>query len=170
MGAQPCLQSSATNPASTTGPPQHGQISDQLSIDGPRDVAVKEYSAWQETNIVDDNLKAQFRQAYEVTLANGLDLEQIHEDQDPSFFVGKGVAVGIARRFVSDIGKWLVFNNNASVPEMTYCASFSRSNNLKAPFEESCESLVRALFISPPISPDERLQLSEKLLDRIQIG
>lgn len=68
---------------------------------------MKEYSAWQETNIVDDNLKAHFRQTCEVTLANGLDLEQIDEDQDPSFFVGKGVAVGIARRFVSDIGRWV---------------------------------------------------------------
>ncbi|CAG8937554.1 unnamed protein product [Penicillium salamii] len=58
------------------------------------------------TNVVDDNLKAQFRQACDATLVNGLDLEQIHEDRDPGFFIEKGVAVGIARRFVSDIVRW----------------------------------------------------------------
>lgn len=29
-----------------------------------------------------------------MALANGLDLELIHEDQNPAFFVGKGIAVG----------------------------------------------------------------------------
>jgi hypothetical protein len=37
-------------------------------------------------------------------LSNRLDLEQIHENQDPTFFTGKGTAIDIARRFVSDIG------------------------------------------------------------------
>lgn len=64
-----------------------------LTIDGPRDVAVKEYSAWQETNVIDENLRAQFQLACDVTLANGLDLEQIHEDQNPEFFVQEGIAV-----------------------------------------------------------------------------
>ncbi|CAG7985292.1 unnamed protein product [Penicillium salamii] len=108
MGGQPHLQSPAaySTAASDTSPAQNGQTLDQLIIDGPRDVAVREYSAWQETNVVDDNLKAQFRQACDATLANGLDLEQIHEDRDPGFFIEKGVAIGIARRFVSDIVRW----------------------------------------------------------------
>ena len=82
MGGQPHLESPAAYSiaASDTSPAQNGQIVDQLIIDGARDVAVREYSAWQETNVVDDNLKAQFRQACDATLANGLDLEQIHED------------------------------------------------------------------------------------------
>ncbi|OQD97551.1 hypothetical protein PENVUL_c083G00238 [Penicillium vulpinum] len=52
MGGQPHLQSPATNsiPALATPPPQNGPIVDQLVIDGPRDVAVREYTAWQETN------------------------------------------------------------------------------------------------------------------------
>ncbi|CAG7997438.1 unnamed protein product [Penicillium salamii] len=41
--------------------------------------------------------------ACDVTLANSLDLEQIHEDHDAGFFIEKKVAVGIARRFVRDI-------------------------------------------------------------------
>jgi hypothetical protein len=35
-----------------------------------------------------------------------LDLEQVYEDQDPSFFVQSGVKRGVARRFVSDIDAW----------------------------------------------------------------
>lgn len=41
-------------------------------IDGPQDVAVTEYSAWQETIVVDENVKAQFRQTYDVMLADGI--------------------------------------------------------------------------------------------------
>jgi hypothetical protein len=62
-----------------------------------------------------------------------------------------------------------LFNNNASVPEMAYCTLFSRSDSLNTPLKERGESLVRALLISPPIPSDERLQLGEKLLDRIEV-
>jgi hypothetical protein len=47
--------------------------------------------------------KAEFQKACDMTLADGLDLEQIHKDQDPSSFIDKGVIRGVARRFVSDI-------------------------------------------------------------------
>jgi hypothetical protein len=40
-------------------------------------------------------------------MANGLDLEQIYKDQDPSFFTANGVMLGIARRFVNDINGWV---------------------------------------------------------------
>lgn len=40
-------------------------------------------------------------------LENGLDLEQVCRDQDPHFFIEKGIKIGIARRFVEDIGKWV---------------------------------------------------------------
>lgn len=88
-------------------PPSKDQIQDAVDIPGLRDVAVREYSAWHETNVADDNLKAQFRQARDVALANGLDLQLIYEDQDPAFFVGQGIMVGIARQFVRDIMKWV---------------------------------------------------------------
>ena len=38
---------------------------------------------------------------------NGLDLEQVYKDQDPEFFIGKGVKIGIAQRFVEDIRRWV---------------------------------------------------------------
>jgi hypothetical protein len=62
IGGQHHLQSPAAKSivTSPTPPPQHRQTADLLIIDGPRDLAVREYSAWQETNVVDDNLKAQF--------------------------------------------------------------------------------------------------------------
>jgi len=41
-------------------------------------------------------LKAEFRKAYEVTLQDGLDLEQVYEDQDPGFFIQSGIKRGVA--------------------------------------------------------------------------
>lgn len=86
-----------------------------LDIPGPRDDAVKEYSEWQVSNVTDDTLKAAFRQACDVMLENGLDLEQVHKDQDPEFFIGKGIKMGIARRFVEDIQRW-VENVKKAIP------------------------------------------------------
>lgn len=40
-------------------------------------------------------------------LENGLDLEQVYKDQDPGFFIGKAIKIGIARHFVEDIRAWL---------------------------------------------------------------
>ncbi|KAJ6016569.1 hypothetical protein N7540_011160 [Penicillium herquei] len=77
-----------------------------LEIPGPRDVAVKEYGEWQMSNVENDTLKSAFRQVCDVMLDNGLDLEQVYKDQDPKFFIEKGIKIGIARRFVEDIGSW----------------------------------------------------------------
>ena len=73
-----------------------------LDIPGPRDIAVKEYSEWQELNVTNDTLKAAFRQACDAILEDGLDLEQVNKDQDPEFFIGKGIKRDIPRRFVED--------------------------------------------------------------------
>ncbi|CAI7672859.1 unnamed protein product [Penicillium discolor] len=51
-----------------------------LNIPGFRDVAAKEY--------------------------DGFELEHIYKDQNPQFFVGKGVKPGIARSFVENIRAW----------------------------------------------------------------
>lgn len=42
-----------------------------------------------------------------MTLSDGFDFEHIYKDQDPKFFVGKGIKPGIARRFVEDIRDWV---------------------------------------------------------------
>lgn len=78
-----------------------------LDIPGPRDEAVKEYGEWQVMNVTDDTLKAAFRQVCNMMLENGLDLEQVYKDQNPEFFISKGIKMGIARRFVEDIPCWV---------------------------------------------------------------
>lgn len=57
----------------------------ELEIPGLRDVAVKEYSGWQQLQVYDKFLKVEFEKACDVVLTEDLDLEQIHEDQDPDF-------------------------------------------------------------------------------------
>jgi hypothetical protein len=56
-----------------------------LSIPGFRDAAVKEYSNWQQSKVIDLTWKVGFQKACDVAIKHGLDLEQIYEDQDPSF-------------------------------------------------------------------------------------
>lgn len=40
-------------------------------------------------------------------LENGLDFKQVYKDQDPEFFIGKGIKMGIAQHFVQDIQHWV---------------------------------------------------------------
>jgi hypothetical protein len=37
----------------------------------------------------------------------------VYRDQDPDFFIAKGIRTSIARRFVEDIGKWVQNVKNA---------------------------------------------------------
>ncbi|CAG8010702.1 unnamed protein product [Penicillium nalgiovense] len=77
-----------------------------VEIPGLLDVAVEEYSKWQQSRVSRDILKDDIRKARDLALANGLDLQQIHCDQDPDFFIKQGISVGVARRFVSEITQW----------------------------------------------------------------
>ena len=77
-----------------------------IHIPGLLDVAVREYSSWQQSRLGDEILKAEVRKACDVALDDGLDLAQIDEDKDPNYFKMRGVKWGIARRFVKDIRYW----------------------------------------------------------------
>jgi hypothetical protein len=83
-----------------------------LNIPGFKDVAVKEYNEWLASN---DTLKAGFRQACDITLLDGFELEHIFKDQNPNFFVDKGIKPGIARSFVETI-RDLVENVKTVIP------------------------------------------------------
>ena len=48
---------------------------------------MKGYSEWQQSNVVDEKLKAEFLRACEVVLEDGMGLEQVYEDQNPGFFI-----------------------------------------------------------------------------------
>ncbi|PYH40040.1 uncharacterized protein BP01DRAFT_378148 [Aspergillus saccharolyticus JOP 1030-1] len=78
-----------------------------LNIPGLRDVAVEEYSDWQQSQVRNEALKAEFRKARDAAFSEGLDLGQIFKDQDSAFFIKQGVKRGIARRFVTDIDYWV---------------------------------------------------------------
>ncbi|KAL0933549.1 uncharacterized protein CTRU02_212512 [Colletotrichum truncatum] len=101
--------------ASTVGPATPAAVSSPvccnvalaLEIPGPRDVAVRKYCVWQCSQVESETLKKEFWKACKAALDCGLDLEQVHEDQNPNFFVEQGVKVGIAGQFVRDIGKWV---------------------------------------------------------------
>ncbi|CAG7987122.1 unnamed protein product, partial [Penicillium salamii] len=69
------------------------QLPSSLDIPGLRDLVVKEYSEWQVSNVENDSLKTAFREACDVMLENGLDLEQVYRDQYPSFLIAKGIKI-----------------------------------------------------------------------------
>jgi len=98
--------------ASVTGSPvpdmplrQH-TADGRLNIPGFRDDAVKEYYAWQQSQVKEPALKAAYNTACSVILEEGMDLELIREDPDPDFLVKRGVKRGIARQVVRDIDYW----------------------------------------------------------------
>lgn len=43
------------------------------------------------SNVDNDHLKTAFRQVCDGILEDGLDLEQVYKDQDPDFFIEKGI-------------------------------------------------------------------------------
>ncbi|OQE62923.1 hypothetical protein PENNAL_c0256G06018 [Penicillium nalgiovense] len=78
-----------------------------IIVHGLLDVAVGEYTEWQQSRVSNEAFRDNITKARDVTLENCLDLMQVYEDQDPDFFVKRGVKVGAARRFVRDIGRWV---------------------------------------------------------------
>lgn len=86
--------------------PSKAPTPDPVEIPGLLNVAVEEYSKWQQSRVSRYILKDDIRKARDLALANSLDLQQIHCDQDPDFFIKQGISVGVARRFVSEITQW----------------------------------------------------------------
>lgn len=78
----------------------------RLKISGKRDVAVREYTNWQRSNVVDNELKTQYERAGLAVLKYGWDLEQMHLSRNSGFLVQEGVLPGIAERYVDDIAEW----------------------------------------------------------------
>ena len=92
---------------SSSAPALRSYSTDHLEIPGFLDDAVTAYIDWQQSRMRKDNLKSEFRRAGALALADGLDLEQIYEEQDPDFFIRQGVKRGITHRFVHDIKVWV---------------------------------------------------------------
>ena len=77
-----------------------------LGIPGHLDSVVKEYSEWQKLFVQDASSQDQVDKACEVVLAKGLDLNQLHSDQEYGFLIEHGVNEGTARRFIGNISTW----------------------------------------------------------------
>jgi hypothetical protein len=78
-----------------------------LDVSGHLDTAVKEYSEWQKSLVHEPSFKDQVEIARDVVLAKGLDLNQLHGDQDIDFLVKEDVNAGTARRYVGGIPDWV---------------------------------------------------------------
>ena len=86
--------------------PSRHTPTDRLNIPGFRDDAVKEYCAWQQSQVKELALKAGFQTACSVILKKGLDLELIRRNPNPKFLIDEDVQEGIAEHVVSDIDYW----------------------------------------------------------------
>jgi hypothetical protein len=102
-----CLTSASTPATAPGSPPSKTFHCKRLHISGPRDAAVREYSEWHASEVDDEDLKNDYRKACQVALKNGLDLQQIVNRPDPSFFIDREVKIGTAHRFVDDIMEWV---------------------------------------------------------------
>jgi hypothetical protein len=98
-------QASSTSPADSSRPSLDA-IDSITFPDLPLDVAVRKYADWHQSRVISQMMKDHIEKAYELALANGLDLKQINNDRNAGFFNKRGVIEGVARRFVDDIREW----------------------------------------------------------------
>lgn len=83
-----------------------GPIDPIVIPDLPLDVAVREYTSWQQSRVASQAMKDDIGRACDVALANGFDLRQIDKDENLKLFTEQGVMIGVARRFIEDIREW----------------------------------------------------------------
>ena len=107
LPAQPSQPVTVTSSANADIASPRTSPNKTIEIPGPLEVAVEEYTAWQLSRVSTESFRENVRKARDVTLENCLDLKQIYYDQDPNFFIGQGVKIGVARRFVSEISDWV---------------------------------------------------------------
>jgi hypothetical protein len=79
----------------------------RLDFPRPRDRAVKDYCAWQQSQVEDPEQKAPYQKACEVMLKNSMSLELIYRDPNPEFLTLGGVTIGAALHIVGDIEHWV---------------------------------------------------------------
>jgi hypothetical protein len=75
-----------------------------VEFSGLRDDNVQQYCEWQQSKVKNPSLKAAFQKATDFVIEKGLDLELLHEDQNPQFLIEEGgIPLGVARRYYRDI-------------------------------------------------------------------
>lgn len=74
---------------------------------GLRDEDLQDYCDWQQTQVRKPSLKAAYQKLTDFVVDSGLDLELLHDDQDPQSLANEaGVPIGIARRYYRDIKRF----------------------------------------------------------------
>ena len=76
--------------------PSKSTLIDRLNIPSPRDKAVEDYCIWQKSQVMKPALKVEYQKACDIIIADGMDLELIHQEPDPEFLIQRGVKRGIA--------------------------------------------------------------------------
>ncbi|KAK2737135.1 hypothetical protein CKAH01_18867 [Colletotrichum kahawae] len=93
--------------SSNRASPDHGSSPplrlSPLCVPGLRDDAVEAYCEWHCSKVRSETQKQHFELAYSLTIARGLDLELVREDNDAQFYIEQGVLEGVACRWVRDI-------------------------------------------------------------------
>jgi hypothetical protein len=92
--------------AAATAPITEASLPRDFELPGFPDIALNEYSEWHQSRVFDTSLKADFQKARDVALEKALELDLIHEEDDPDFFEKQGVKRGTAKRFVRDMPRW----------------------------------------------------------------
>ncbi|KAL6887037.1 hypothetical protein GGI43DRAFT_388302 [Trichoderma evansii] len=80
---------------------------ERLYSPGFRDVAVKDYCNWHCSQVKSIDQQWQYQRARDITLEEGLDLDQLFNDINAQFFMDKDIKRGPAWRWVSDPKEFL---------------------------------------------------------------
>ena len=94
-------------PSQSISGPAEVQAKPRLDVPGFLDTAVEEYSNWQQSRVMRETQREDIRNMCDMALEHGFDLQQLHGDQDPDFFISRGIKLGVARRFIRDIKYWV---------------------------------------------------------------
>lgn len=71
--------------------PSTSTIIKRLDIPGHRDEAVEDYCTWQQSKVKKPTLKVEYKEARDIIIEDGMDLEMIHRDPNPEFLTQRGV-------------------------------------------------------------------------------
>jgi hypothetical protein len=83
-------------------------------VPGFLDAAVEDYSDWQKSRVRGYDQKDDIQNMCDMALEYRLDLQQLYDDQDPDFFISRGIKLGVAPRFIRDIPYWVQQQMEAS--------------------------------------------------------
>jgi hypothetical protein len=99
--------STASSVGSSDPPASHFSSITPLDILGVRDAAVRSYTEWQQSNVIDEDQKKDYKRACDITLRDGLDLELISEKSiQVEKLIREKLKEEAAHRFVYDIPRW----------------------------------------------------------------